>query len=495
MLTFCDQGVSSASNFIVGLAVARLAGPAEFGAYMLTYTLWLVIVGCHRSIVTEPIIVNTAGRDDPETLSHGVSAELLLGASVSAIALVGGLTALAFGARVATPMLAMAPWFAALLVQDYWRAMAFKQRRPGLALVNDSMFAAVQVLAAGTFWLIGWRSVGSMITAWGLGATAGALLGLIWFPASARPRAGRQLVKRLWPLSRWMLAEFVTGFTADQAYLVLVAGLLSGVAYGGFRAGFNLMGPVLVILLAGGNVGLPEAAARTKSDDPDDLPRYARRMSLLATAGIAAYGVVVAVAGGRLLRLLYGAQFGRYGLLATLAAVQYVIYALVFGQGIALKAAGRMRRLWRIRALIAVLSLTSVFALVRLLGTNGAGWGGVATAVYYTAGIWWLYHKELIQGGGGASGGAGKRESATADAVTTAHVTAVEAVAGVRLRPEIVTYATIGAAAEAARATRSAARAAGEAPAPLGAARTNGNSVGRAAGSDQVRPSGGNSQS
>ena len=397
LVTLCDQGVSSGSNFIVGLAVARLAGPAEFGAYMLAFTLWLVVVGGHRSLVTEPIVVSTQGRHDPDVVASGVSAELLLGAAVSVVAVAGGLVARSVGGRIATPVLAMAPWFASLLVQDYWRAMAFRQRRPGRALVNDSVFAAVQVAAAGTFWLLGWRSVVSMLTAWGMGATAGAVLGLLWFPASARLGAGRKLVRRLWPLSRWLLAEFVTAFASDQSYLVLVAGLIPAVAYGGFRAALSLMGPVLVILIAGGNIGLAEAAAASGSEDPAALPRLARRMSLVATIGVGTYGLAVSVAGSRLLGLLYGPDFGRYGLLVTLAGVQYAVYALVFGPGLALKAAGRMRRLWRVQALTAGVSLASVIALVDWLGTDGAGWGGVVTACCYTAGVWWLYRQEIIQ--------------------------------------------------------------------------------------------------
>ncbi len=399
-LSLCDQGVSSASNFVVALVVARLAGPADFGAYMLTYTLWLVVVGCHRAVVTEPIIISSGGRDEPEAVAHGVSAELLIGAATSVLAVTGGLAALSVGWRVATPLLALSPWFAALLVQDYWRAMAFRQRRPGLALVNDLVFAAVQIGALAAFWFLGWRSVGWAITAWGIGATAGAALGLIWFPASSRPSEGRKLVGRMWQLSRWLLAEFVAGFTSEQAYLVLVAGLLSGASYGGFRAALNLMGPVLVLLMAGGNIGLTEAARRNEAEDPDELLRFARRLSLLATIAVAAYGVIVAVAGGGLLRFVYGPRFGSYGLLATLAALQCVIYASVFGQGIALKAAGRMQRFWRIQAPIAVASLGSVLALVRWLGVDGAGWAGVVTGGCYAAGIRWLYHKELIQGRG-----------------------------------------------------------------------------------------------
>jgi len=399
LFTFADQGISSTSNFAVGLAIARLAGPTEFGAYMLVFTLWLVVLGCHRAIVTEPIIVSTAGRDAPETVSHGVSAELLLGAAVSALALIAGLACSAAGAQIATPMLAMSPWFVFLLVQDYWRAMAFRQRRPGLALVNDSVYAVVQVVAAGAFWLLGWRSVGSMITAWGIGAAAGAFLGLIWFPATYAPRAGQELVRRLWHLGRWLLLDYLASFASDYSYLILVAGLLSGVAYGGFRAAYNLLGPMLVLVLAAANIGLPAAAAHNNPDDPEELRRFARRLSALSTICIAAYGLGVAVAGDVMLRVLYGPKFAGYGFLATLTAVQYVVTAMVLGQGVALKAAGKLRRLWRIRTLMAIASLISTFFLVRWFGVDGAGWGTAATGVYYSAGVWWLYRRELVHGG------------------------------------------------------------------------------------------------
>ena len=50
LLTFSDQAVSSASNFVTGVAVARLAGVARFGDYMLTIMVWLIVVGVHRAV-------------------------------------------------------------------------------------------------------------------------------------------------------------------------------------------------------------------------------------------------------------------------------------------------------------------------------------------------------------------------------------------------------------------------------------------------------------
>jgi hypothetical protein len=101
------------------------------------------------------------------------------------------------------------------------------------------------------------------------------------------------------------------------------------------------------------------------------------------------------VGSGRLLGALYGSAFSRFGILATLASLQYVLLVSVFGQLIALKAAGRMRLLWRLRIGVFVVSLTSMALLVRLLGTTGAGWAGVVTAALYVTAIGSVYRREL----------------------------------------------------------------------------------------------------
>ena len=41
--TMVDQCVASASNFSVGIVVARISGPAGFGAFALAYTVWILL--------------------------------------------------------------------------------------------------------------------------------------------------------------------------------------------------------------------------------------------------------------------------------------------------------------------------------------------------------------------------------------------------------------------------------------------------------------------
>lgn len=397
-LSFIDQSVSSISNFASGVVVARLSGAAEFGQYMLVLVIWLLAVGIHRALVTEPVIVISRETDDWRRLvSHGLSAELLLASAVSLLVAAGGITASVAGARAGTLMLASSPWFISLLIQDYWRGMAFQQRRPGLALVNDLLFAAVQGVVIVVFWAIGWRSAAHVIAAWGIGATAGALLGVWWFRVLSPRRDGGRLLRRLWPLSRWMLMDFLTGFAANQGYLFFAVLLLSDVDYGGFRAAFNLMGPIVVIVHAGANIGLPEASRRTDLKDLAPLRQFARRLSAATFILVAIYGAFVAFSGKQLLIFLYGSDFGRFAPLATLAAIQHILAVSVFGHAIALKAAGRMRGLWRARLLAASASLASMVLLVSWVGALGAGWAGVATALYYVGAVYAIYTRELIR--------------------------------------------------------------------------------------------------
>jgi len=395
--------VSSGSNFATGVAVARLSGITQFGQYMIVVVFWLVLVGLHRALITEPMVVTGRDADDLRSrLAHGLAAETVYSLVACALMAAGGVLALAAGYPLGGPLVALSVWLPGLLVQDYWRAMAFQQGRPGAALANDLVFVVVQGAAVAGFALAGWRTVGYMIAAWGLGGLAGALHGFRRFPAVSRPVEGWRMLARLWPQSRWMLADFASGYLTEQANLLLAAVLLSRVDFGGFRASYTLIGPILILLLAEMNLGLPGATRRARSEDPDALHHYAQRLSGLTFLCVAAYGLLVVLAGEHLLRAVYGPSFARFGPLVTLGAVAYSIASLSTGQGIALKAGARMTLVWRARLLVGIVSLTSMAVLVEWLGVSGAAWSSVVTGVTWAVAIRVVYRLELRRPAGTA---------------------------------------------------------------------------------------------
>ncbi len=394
VLTFLDQVVSSVSNFATGVVVARLSGAAQFGEYALVLMVWLVAVGVQRRLIAEPFIVASRGEDARAApIAQGLSAEVLFGSVASSVVATGGVAAIAFGAQIGVTILALAAWLVPLLVQDYWRAIAFQRRRPDLALANDIAFAVVQGVFIVTFASVGWRTAAAMITAWGAGGLAGALLGLSWFPLLSPLREGRRLLWELWPRGRWLLADFVTAFASQQAYMAFAAFLLSKEAYGGFRAAGSLLGPVMIIAQAFGNVGLPEAARRADGDDPTSLRLYARRLTTLTVGCVAAYAIFLVFAARPVLTVLYGRSYSRYALIAVLVAFQYVVMVTASGQGIALRVNGEISRIWRPRILSAALSLASLAVLVNRLGVDGAGWAALATGVFDSLAIHFVYHR------------------------------------------------------------------------------------------------------
>ena len=52
-----DQAVSSASNFVLGVVVARSLGPEGFGAFSLAYLTYAFVLNAMRGVATDPLVV------------------------------------------------------------------------------------------------------------------------------------------------------------------------------------------------------------------------------------------------------------------------------------------------------------------------------------------------------------------------------------------------------------------------------------------------------
>jgi O-antigen/teichoic acid export membrane protein len=392
VLTLTDQIVSSASNFVVGVLIARAGGADALGAFGIAFLVWLVVLGANRALVTEPMTVGGAMDSDNAELREGLLATLILGVGgAGLLAVAGSVMGLAGFNPVAA--LALAPWIPSLLVQDYCRSMAFRLRCPGRALISDVVFAVVQGTATLGLFVFHVGSVSAFLASWGIGATAGAIVGLGQAHIRVTGRGGIPHLHALWPRSRWFLAEFGTAFSASQGYLLVLPVLLGTAAFGVYRAGASLIGPVVVIFIAGGNVGLAESVRRLRLDGIPGLAAYTLRLTATVVALTALYCGIVAIWAVPILRLTYGDNFTDAAVITRLVAADYLITAVGFGCGVALKAAGQMRHLWAMRAASAAVSITGVIVLANLFGLTGAGLAAVATGAAFTVGITVAYQR------------------------------------------------------------------------------------------------------
>jgi O-antigen/teichoic acid export membrane protein len=392
-LALADQLVSSASNFALGVLIARAGGAGALGAFGIAFVVWVAVLGVNRALVAEPMTVAGSTEDPGSQLGEGLSATLVLGVVVAAaLALLGGallLVGLPTGA-----LLALAPWLPSLLAQEYFRLMAFRLQRPLQALISDIVFAATQAGVIVALYALDERSVAAFLTAWGMGATFAAAASFAMRGMRASDcRGGVAHLQGLWTRSRWFLAEFGTSFVAGQGYLLLLPILLSTAEFGVFRAGQSLIGPIVVLFLAGAGVGLPECVRRLRHNGVPGLTAYASRLTAVVVLVAGAYCGVVALLAAPLLRLTYGESFTDAAVITLLIAVTYIIAALPFGYGQALKAAEQLRLLWFLRAVSAAVSIVAMVVFVNAFGLVGAGWASIVTATTYTVGVLLGYHR------------------------------------------------------------------------------------------------------
>jgi O-antigen/teichoic acid export membrane protein len=384
VITMVDQGFASASNFAVGIVVARVAGKAGFGAYAVAYSVWLVMGNIQDAIITDPMAIENDARqpDAADRLRIGIAAELAMGVVAAAIIAVLGIGFLVAGSHmIGIALLTVAPCIPFLLVQDYWRWVGFMQARPDRSLINDTVFNFVQAASLAVLVIAGMRSVSMAIAAWGIGAVAAAIYGLRQYSVRPTVHGGVAMMRSRWSMSKWLLASGIAGWGSSQAYPLLAGPAVGDTGLGGLKAAQSLIsGPCLVLLQAGGSIGLPEASNALEHEGWGRMQRVCRWVTIAGVASVGLVAIVVLVAGRWLLDRIYGPGFGEYANTAKIVALAFLVQSFSLGGLLGLKASRNTRELFRIGVLLLVVSTIAMVAFSYAWGIEGTAWSMVVTA-------------------------------------------------------------------------------------------------------------------
>lgn len=394
-LTAVDQCVSSVSNFAVGVAVARLAGIAGFGGYSLVYAVWLVVAALHRSLVTDLMsIENDLHKPDAsEQVRLGLAAELCLGFTAAVCFVATGVVLLAVGEHTfGICFLIIGPCLPFLLAQDYWRWVGFMKARPGSSLANDLVFLAVQFAAFGVLLAAGIHSLALAVGAWSLGAVAGAGYGFRQHRVAPRLRGGIERIRLRWRLSRWLVGIDVISSTQTQAFLFVTGAFLGPIGVAGLKSASNLVtGPSLVLLQAGGSIGLPEASKGLSERGWPGLRRVQRVVTGAGMTGVGLVALVVILFGHRLLVDVYGPAFGRFAGIADIVAAAILVQTLALGAILCLKVTRQAGRLFRVYLISFAASFLITVSLTPAFGVAGAAWAALISGGISAGGLLLLH--------------------------------------------------------------------------------------------------------
>ena len=391
--------MSSLTNFLLSIYVARTLGAAQFGAFSLAYVTYGFAVNASRGLSIEPLLIRFSATPVPtwrRAAAASTGTALLVGlvtgtCALAAGALFGGTTGLAF--------LALGLTLPGLLTQDSWRYAFFAIGRGNHAFVNDAVWAAVQIPLLVLVKMTGHANAFWFVLAWGAAATVGAAVAPLQAKAAPNLLAAARWLSRHRDLGPRYLAEN-TGSNASSMLQSYGVSYILGLAKLGYIQAANvLLGPFKVIFLGVSLIAMPEAA-RLLRRSPRRLPLFCAAVSTGLTVLALAWGIVLLVALPRGLgHLMLGSLWRPAYPLVLPATLSIMSGCAATGALLGLHALGAARRSLR------VVLLTSLLVVACALVGAVTG-GAVGTMVYAAAAswvgtlvFWWQFRQALNESG------------------------------------------------------------------------------------------------
>lgn len=378
VLGFADQGVSSLTNVLLVVSVARVSSPGSYGAFALCLTGLTFTMAIQRNSLGTLFKVRGVSHEDnfadveARTMFSLSLAYIVIGLTITVTM---GYLAGALGPS-STSLWLLVLFGQLIMLQDVLRCAALAYRRPASALLSDVawLVAVVVPLTADV--------ASDAITVTALGYTLAWLfglgLGLVVLLLALRARfhfrgAYGWVLRNVADLWR-LLAQATLAQTVPVVVAILVATFLSLNDTGALRGAQLLIGPLALLFTAVRLVIVPELVREDK--DPR-LERLGSAAVLLIAVG---WGGVLSLIPDSVGTSLLGETWTLASVIVPITALEYVVYATAVMPQAVLEARSRFSQILVLRVAYAATSIALVsIALVTGELTNVA-WALVASA-------------------------------------------------------------------------------------------------------------------
>jgi O-antigen/teichoic acid export membrane protein len=382
-----DQGISSLSNFALGLFVARSFGASNFGAFTLAFITYTVVINAARGLATDPLLVRFSG----DLVGRWRRATSAATGTALAVGVAAGVLCIGVGLLMPDPVgpvfIALGIGLPGLVLQDSWRFAFFASGRGSSAFLNDLFWTVLLVLALAVMHGRADSAVHCLL-AFGGTATLAAMLGMVQARTFPRPIRALGWLRTHHELSVRYLIENVSSSGASQVRSFVLGAVAGLAAVGYVRASEILMGPFLVVLMGLSQAAVPEAS-RVFRRNSARLGRFCLVLGGVQAAAVVAWGVFLITVfplgpGPALLKELWVPTSQLLPAITLTVAAAAFVTAAVAG----LRAMGVARRSLRaqLTASAAYVIGGSVGAI--LGGAVGTSWG-VTIAECFAALVWW----------------------------------------------------------------------------------------------------------
>ena len=262
-LAILDQGLFASSNFMLNVLLARWLAPSDYGAFALAYSVFLLLLVLHNSLLTGPMLVFGPGiyrERFPEYLGillRGHFALMLPGAAllVATAFLLGWL----YSPAVERAFLGLAIAGPILLLLGLLRRAFYVRLNPGWAAAGGVVYLLILLASALTL-----RAAGRLTAATGfLTMAAGSLITCLFLLALLRPTLAtdsssiRAVAADHWRYGKWGAAAAGPGWVTESIYYLVLPAWVGLAEVGALKALLNLAMPALQTIGALGVLLMP----------------------------------------------------------------------------------------------------------------------------------------------------------------------------------------------------------------------------------------------
>ena len=368
-----DQALVSGVNFLTVILVARALAPADFGYFVIGFTILQSAGVLQAALITRPHNVLAAVRSGRAYADYTTTSFV---AQIGLTAVLCTLGALASGVLYVsdsphwTLAAAALPALVAWQLQEFGRRVLYTERRLPIAFANDFRAYGSQAAVLIGLALAGRLTAVTALLAMAATLAVGALAPCVAAPLEPPGRLDPRSLSAGWSFGKWLGVAEVGQWFSTHFYIYLGAAVLGSVASAALKAGQTLLGPVSVFLTFVTSY-LPVVLAR-EVDSGGSVKNKTRRSLSAVLPVVVSYCVLVAIFAKPLLELVYGPAYGGYADVVRLYAGYYVVLSVSTVAVAALSARHMTREIFVGQGVAAAISLAFGWLLVLEAGPAGA---------------------------------------------------------------------------------------------------------------------------
>lgn len=375
VLSFGDQALSSACNFLTTILLARALGLEAFGLYTMVLLALYFAMSLQLGLIVSPMMSIGAKEEGAEAQAY-YTVVFLHQAGYVAVASLAIFAVLTFAAGVVPPLAGLAlPGSiaaAAYLTQDFLRRYLFARRQPAGILLIDTVNQALKLGALAALWHADMISVADALWVVAGAATVSAICGLCMSgPFRWKPEVFIEVTGRQWRSARWLVLTGSVQWVLNYSGLLVTAGLFGPKILGALRAAQSLLAVLNVVREALDNIVPPLAGRAFAEGGLPGLRQMLGRAMLFAALTGASAVIGLGLFGPWLLHQLYGGEILEFDWVIVWYSFAFPMALMTQALGCAFRALERTRPIFLAVLVGGCFNLLAVYPAAVVFGVAG----------------------------------------------------------------------------------------------------------------------------